>query len=590
MRRGHDDHLREDPARHLNELSSLYEVARVLVGARDHGQVALRGVFSGMTVLGVGSGTLFIDDERNRCRLLYSSLQEHAPGETVVVPEAAREWMLRQGAFRFGAPSARALGHLHDRLAERHDAATGVAFVDPEGFLGFVVFGPRIFPGEIPEETLALLDSIGTMIGQALASRPERAAPPPRRTRVSRSARGMDALRAAHPPLASMIGSSPSLLEACQDLLAVAPTPFPALLAGESGVGKELAARAIHDLSDRAERPFEVVDCGSIPRELIESELFGHVRGAFTNAHRDRRGSFEMAHRGTIFLDEIGEMPLELQPRLLRVLQEGRFRRVGDERVIDVDVRVIAATHRDLKAEVAARRFREDLYHRLNVFAVRIPPLRERVQDFEPLVRHFLSKQAAALGLEPWDVSRETLRALETYAWPGNVRELANFCASLAVRSRERSEITLEDLDHVWRRQHREDPPWRLGSGSSRGRVGEWVLDHLRASRFNLVEAARVLKRRIRSGQRVPVSERSALAYYLTGEILRALVEHDGDQLAAAEAVAGDPEMAGRVRGRVAKVCEALHAARGRYEALAGRFAKLPAGYEETLERAARLT
>src|SRR5206468_11865670 len=172
-------------------------------------------------------------------------------------------------------------------------------------------------------------------------------------------------------------GESPALLETCQDLMAVAETHFPALLSGESGVGKELAARAIHELSDRAEGPFEVVDCGSIPRELIESELFGHVRGSFTGAHRDRKGAFELAHRCTLFLDEMGEMPLQLQTRLLRVVQEGRFRRVGDEEPVETDVRVVAATNRDLRAEVAAQRFREDLFYRLNVFAVRWPPLRE---------------------------------------------------------------------------------------------------------------------------------------------------------------------------------------------------------------------
>jgi transcriptional regulator with GAF, ATPase, and Fis domain len=154
------------------------------------------------------------------------------------------------------------------------------------------------------------------------------------------------------------------------------------LIMGESGVGKELAARAVHQMSDRADGPFEVMDCGSIPRELIESELFGHVRGAFTGAHRDRKGAFELAHRGTLFMDEIGEMPLQLQTRLLRVLQEGRFRRVGDEHSIEADVRVVAATHRDLRAEVAAGRFREDLFYRLNVFAVRLPPLRERPGTF----------------------------------------------------------------------------------------------------------------------------------------------------------------------------------------------------------------
>ena len=304
--------------------------------------------------------------------MLYTSLIEPELGEALTVPAGAREWMLREGTFQMGAAAARALGSLRDRLVERYDAAVGVAVPEAQGLVAFMVFGPRLFPGEFDDAQLSLLDSMGALTAQALGARPPREASRSRRRPVSRPARSMEMLRETYPPLQSMVGVSPALLETCQDLLAVARTHFPALLTGESGVGKELAARAIHELSDRASGPFEVVDCGSIPRELIESELFGHVRGAFTGAHRDRRGEFELAHRGTLFLDEIGEMPLQLQTRLLRVLQEGRFRRVGDERVIEVDVRVVAATNRDLHAEVLARRFREDLYYRLNVFAVRI--------------------------------------------------------------------------------------------------------------------------------------------------------------------------------------------------------------------------
>jgi transcriptional regulator with GAF, ATPase, and Fis domain len=379
------------------------------------------------------------------------------------------------------------------------------------------------------------------------------------------------------------VGESDALLAAMQDLVSVAATPYPVLLAGESGVGKELAARAIHELSDRRDGPFEVLDCGSIPPELIESELFGHVRGSFTGAHRDRRGAFELAQRGTLFLDEIGDMPLQLQTRLLRVLQESRFRRVGDERQIEADVRVVAATHRDLRREVEARRFREDLFYRLNVFAIRLPALRERKDDLVPLLTHFLKKHGLALQVPEWNLDPEVMEALESHAFPGNVRELANLCAAITVRTRATGHVTIDDLDQVWKRQHAgEEPPWK---SAARGQLGEWVLEQARASRFNLVEATKALQRRRRHGKPVPLAERSALSYYLTGEILEALVAANGDPEKAARAIAGDEELVDRVAPRVRKVCEALKAAGGR-AGLQRVFGKLPGGYDEALTRA----
>jgi transcriptional regulator with GAF, ATPase, and Fis domain len=382
------------------------------------------------------------------------------------------------------------------------------------------------------------------------------------------------------------VGESDALLEACQDLLAIAPTRFPALISGESGVGKELAARAIHELSDRAQATFETLDCGSIPRELIESELFGHVRGAFTGAHRDRRGLFEIAHRGTLFLDEIGEMPLQLQTRLLRVIQEGRLRRVGDETPIEVDVRVVAATHRELKREVAEGRFREDLFYRLNVFTVNLPPLRDRIGDLEPLVAHFLRRQGRELGIAEWDVAPEVVGALAAHRWPGNVRELGNLCAALAVRGRQDGAIGLDELNAVWRRQHPgETPPWTGAASAPRDQLGAWVIEQARAARFNLVEAARQLARRKQRGQAVPLTERSALTYYLTGEILRALAECAGDEAGAARQLAGDDDLAARVAARVRKIADVVREARGDRRALRRTFAKLPAGYEAAAMR-----
>ena len=224
----------------------------------------------------------------------------------------------------------------------------------------------------------------------------------------------------------SIIGDSPALRKVISQITTVAPTEAGVLVLGESGTGKELVAHAIHELSPRKEHPLVRVNCASIPKELFESEFFGHVRGAFTSAVKDRIGRFELAHRGTLFLDEVGEIPLDLQGKLLRVLQEGQFERLGDERTRSVDVRIIAATNRDLLAEARAGRFRLDLYYRLSVFPIDVPPLRERQEDLPALASHFVRDVARRLGVSPPRLTKSNLRELEQYDWPGNVRELQN--------------------------------------------------------------------------------------------------------------------------------------------------------------------
>ena len=233
-----------------------------------------------------------------------------------------------------------------------------------------------------------------------------------------------------------IIGGSPALKHMLSQVEAVAQTPASVLVLGESGVGKELVARAIHARSPRADEPLVKVNCASIPKDLFESEFFGHVRGAFTGAHRDRVGRFQLADGGTIFLDEVGEIPLELQGKLLRVLQESEFERVGDDVTRSVDVRVIAATNRDLEELVENGEFREDLYYRLSVFPINVPPLRRRKEDVLQLAQHFLETTCKDFGRKPFKLTNRQVEAIRAYDWPGNVRELKNVIERAVILSK----------------------------------------------------------------------------------------------------------------------------------------------------------
>ena len=224
-----------------------------------------------------------------------------------------------------------------------------------------------------------------------------------------------------------IVGDSASLKRALAQVEVVAPTDTSVLILGETGTGKELIARAIHNLSPRRQRTFVKVNCAAIPSGLLESELFGHERGAFTGALNQKIGRFELADHGTLFLDEVGDIPMELQPKLLRVLQEQEFERLGSNRTIKVDVRVVAATNQDLARQVADRTFRSDLYYRLNVFPIQIPALREHREDVPLLVRYFVQKFSRRLNKTVEYVPAEAMNALAAYSWPGNVRELENF-------------------------------------------------------------------------------------------------------------------------------------------------------------------
>jgi formate hydrogenlyase transcriptional activator len=243
-----------------------------------------------------------------------------------------------------------------------------------------------------------------------------------------------DEIRVEH-NFEEIIGNSPRLKDVLENVRTVAPADSTVLIQGETGTGKELIARAIHDLNPRKGQAFVKVNCAAIPSGLLESELFGHEKGSFTGAIAQRIGRFELAHKGTLFLDEVSDIPLELQPKLLRVLQEQEFERLGSTRTQRVDVRVLAATNANLAQMVAEKKFRRDLYYRLNVFPIDVPPLRDRRDDIPLLVHYFANKYARRMGKQIESSPKETMDALSSYSWPGNIRELQNLMERAALLS-----------------------------------------------------------------------------------------------------------------------------------------------------------
>jgi two-component system nitrogen regulation response regulator NtrX len=290
-----------------------------------------------------------------------------------------------------------------------------------------------------------------------------------------------------------MVGESPALKEV-RDLIAkVGPTSARVLITGDNGTGKELVARALHEASPRQGRAFIEVNCAAIPSELIESELFGHMKGSFTGAFADRAGKFEQADGGTLFLDEIGDMSLSAQSKLLRVLQEGVVTRIGGSKPIQVDVRVLAATNKDLEQEITEGRFREDLLYRLNVVPIRVPPLRERRADIPALVGYFAEQLSASAGVPGRKFSDEAVRRLQTRPWPGNIRELRNAVERVLILASGKK-VTQEDIDHLL--------PGTLGPNGESPSLEDFKLEaekkflvqQLRQHDWNLSETARAIK------------------------------------------------------------------------------------------------
>ncbi len=368
----------------------------------------------------MASGVVPADVPGHR-RVPYDSIHHWNPGDVNSVSDilAKEEWQEHEYYLAYGGVRAYAAAPLFVRGS----------------LIGTAVFSRRE-PAEFTDDQKALLSDISRALAVAVAN--ALANEEIRKLRDQLEAENI-ALRAQlgqAPWFEDIIGDSPALRSVLAGVDQVAPTDATVLITGETGTGKELVARAVHRRSARAKGPLIQVNCSAIPATLLASELFGHERGAFTGAVERRKGRFEQAHGGTLFLDEIGELPAEMQVMLLRVLQQREFERLGGSQTVHVDVRLVAATNRDLAAEVQAGRFRNDLYYRLNVFPIRVPALRERATDIPLLVAHFAAKHGARMGRAIARIDRRTMAQLESYTWPGNVRELENVVERAVILSR----------------------------------------------------------------------------------------------------------------------------------------------------------
>jgi len=361
--------------------------------------------------------------------------------------ETAVRWMERKGHRVEGAPN----GLEALRLCERRHFEVAIVDMNMPGITG-LEFLQRLRESNSDTEVIILTgqatveNAVAAMkLGACdyltkpcpLAELERRCQMAAERGRLQRENRKLRDLLQRNKPRTLLIGQSAGMLEVQRMIDRVAPTDKAVLVHGESGTGKELVARSIQERSPRADRPFVTINCAALPESLVESELFGHEKGSFTGATSRKDGLFEVADGGTLFIDEIGELPLTLQPKLLRVLEDGSLRRIGSHQERRVDVRVVAATNRDLDDEVAAGRFREDLYYRINVVSIRLPALRERRDDIPLLIQHFLGPQ--------WELDADARQALLHYDWPGNVRQLINALDRATILA-EDHQITLEDL------------------------------------------------------------------------------------------------------------------------------------------------
>ncbi|MFO7768432.1 MAG: sigma 54-interacting transcriptional regulator, partial [bacterium] len=568
------------PDPRIFELTTLYEVSRTLLGSDSANGMAFDILTAVMGLTGARWGCLF------------------AAGPAGLTPVRCcgqREWAraplpctdaVRTALADLPAP-IRPEGPLElPHWIRRSGAELLLPLSEGHRLHGMILLGPNRLGtprGTVREDLLA---SVADLIGLAW-SRFRRLSR--ERTTSGPLPEDLEVLRERCPPLRRILGSSTAVRELCSRLARAADTDCTVLLEGETGTGKELAARALHEMSGRKQGPFVAVDCGALPRGTEESELFGHVRGAFTGAVRDHAGCFEQARGGTLLLDEVGNVPLETQQRILRVLQERRVRPVGGEQTLNADFRLITATATDLAAAVRAGAFREDLFYRLYVYPIRLVPLREREEDIPVLARHFLAEAARGLGWPDPQADPELFELLREYPFPGNIRELQHLMERLLLDAGAGAPVRAGDLEGML------DPVAARSATSPTAppgtERGELVLEVLRRHDFNIQAASRALE----SGsdplaESLPVRDRSTLGYYFRGEMIRAWLESEGDLARAAREIAGEGALEDEVRKKMVLFLESLEemaclcdSAEDLQNRLEERFRKLPADYTKVV-------
>ncbi len=449
-------HSSAESRRDSNELSALFEVAKDFLEIEELKALKQQIVFSALGVLGAKTGVLLEFDSAKHTLATAVSLGQTGkpiPSSKFPLRRKWQEFLFKRKQrmpldFSRGGrnPKLKQFSRSNIALVRTLEPKLLTAICEDDRLYGVLCLQEKLLGGKYTIEDYNVLTSLTNLAAKAwgkLASvepkgkdRPIRSLGPAlSKLTPERIRKELHSLRTDYPALKEIVGQSRAILSLFRDLLEVAKTKCPVLILGKTGTGKELAAKAIHQLSSRGDDAFVELNCASVPSELIESELFGYERGAFTGATRERKGVFEQANHGTLFLDEIGDMSRNLQTKLLRVIQEGRFRRLGGEKSIEVDVRIIAASNKDLTREARKGNFREDLLYRINVYPISLAPLEERREDIPLLADHFLKQTATDFGLPRKSFSKDALELLKGSGFPGNIRELKNIVERVALRS-----------------------------------------------------------------------------------------------------------------------------------------------------------
>ncbi len=604
----------------LFELTTLYEVSRLLQGSPAQDQMTFDVLTAVMGLTGARWGVIWLIDENNNlypfqgCGFDIFNSHPSRLSESCIqaLTDRSGPFLLNNGYSSTKVSS----DHREDipipaRLLEK-DPELLVPLAAGGNLSGLITLGPNFLDRTYEHFLLNLLGSVGYIVELPfgkLSTVPV--------TEEPASSGSVGAYRQRHPALQDIIGESRAVLELFRHLSTISAASCTVLLEGDTGTGKQLTAEVLHKMGPRREGPFIEVDCGAVPETLIESELFGHNKGAFTGADLDRKGVFELADGGTLFLDEVGNLPPSAQSRLLHVLQERRFRPIGGAATIEVDVRVIAASNRDLHRAVQEGTFREDLFYRLYVYPVRIPTLRERKEDIPVLASFFLGQCAEDNNLPLPEFADNFIEHLTLYDFPGNIRELRHIMERVLLQSEGRKVINAGALEDAFpqrmklpesvlpdRRAAADAAEFLSRGGEHANRSvqggysrGSWVMWILKNHRFNIRAAADNLSSLAVSGlyDAPPLTDRSSLTYYLQGECFRLFLQENGDIDRVGRLICPDDDelrriAVMRVQGYIDTARETVHGCSSDTEAreeLSRKFSKLPGIYRNVLTRLA---